>query len=333
MTDEFKHLTSRLFKSNSSKTGILWEIFELQRTRNPIYKSFSNSFIDRHKRPESIDEIPLLPIRAFKESHLIVDQLEPELQFRSSGTGQGTRSRHLVASTDLYKKTIHKGFERYFDPDQFAILCYAPGYSDNPESSLLWMMNELIQSDPTGLSRFLPLGNPLTKSDFEPALEKGKNILLFGAAFGLLDLIDLKSAKLPDEANIIETGGMKTYRQSVTKEELRKRISDGFEVPGENIHSEYGMCELMSQMYAVGSEWFEPQPWVHLSVRDPSDPFRHCKPGEEGKIGVIDLANLFSCPFLLTEDRGVMNEDGHLAVLGRWHGAELRGCNFLLEQD
>lgn len=333
MDETYRSIVRKLFDAGSKFSELLAEIFEVQRTENKVYRTFVSSYFHEHESPESVDQVPLLPIRAFKESRLLLNRLNPEIEFKSSGTGNHPRSRHFVYSTNLYRKSIHNGFDRYFKGDPFTLLCYAPGYSNNPDSSLLWMMKELIQSDSTGKSRFLPLDSPLKQSDVDAAVQGGSKILLFGAAFGLLDLVDLNSVSLPKGSQIIETGGMKTYRRTMTKGELRTRLSEGFRISPDRIHSEYGMCELMSQMYAIGGEWFEPQPWVHVSVRDPRDPFRVCEPGEEGKIAIIDLANLFSCPFLLTDDRGVADGEGRFSVRGRWHGAELRGCNFLLEQD
>ncbi|MEX1062476.1 MAG: hypothetical protein WEC12_02635, partial [Balneolaceae bacterium] len=78
--------------------------------------------------------------------------------------------------------------------------------------------------------------------------------------------------------------------------------------------------------------WFRSVPWMSVTIRDPSDPHRICSPGEEGVIGIIDLANLYSCSFILTEDRGVAGSNG-FQVLGRWNPDNLRGCNFLIDRD
>ena len=308
-------------------------VYNFQVDNNPVYSTFAKHFVPEGHTLEKPDNFPLLPIRAFKEKDLIAGGFSPELTFKSSGTGTMERSRHHVVDLDIYRRAILQGFGTYFNTTDFTLLCYAPGYSDNPDSSLLWMLQYLCNLDKTGLSRFLPLDQPLKRSDIEKAVQHDRQIVLFGAAFGLLDLLDFESETLPEGSHIIETGGMKTHRREMSKTDLRNRLSDGFDVPHDHIHSEYGMCELMSQLYAIGGEWFEPPNWVHASVRDAVDPSRICEPGEEGKVGIIDLANIYSCPFILTDDRGVMNEDGKLAVLGRWHSAALRGCNFLIDRD
>jgi hypothetical protein len=308
-------------------------LFEFQVGNNPVYRRFAKHYISTGKLPESVGEIPLLPIRAFKECDLITDGSVQELTFKSSGTGNMNRSRHHVADLEIYRQSIFREFSRHFNSTDYTLLCYAPGYSDNPDSSLLWMLQYLVDQDEQGLSRFLPLDQPLKQSDLDEAVQHDRQIILFGAAFGLLDLLDLDSHVLPDGSHIVETGGMKTHRREMSKSELRKRLSEGFDITQNHIHSEYGMCELMSQLYAIGGEWFDTPGWVHASVRDPDDPGRMLDPGVEGKVAIIDLANIYSCPFILTEDKGVMNEKGQLAILGRWHSAALRGCNFLIDRD
>lgn len=328
---------SKLSKSIFESSGLFFDkakaVFHYQAEHNPVYRVFSKHFISDGQSPERIEDIPLLPIRAFKDANLITEGLDPELIFRSSGTGSMSRSKHPVADADLYRRSILHGFSHYFNIEDFTLLCYTPGYSDNSESSLLWMLKYLVDLDEHGLSKFLPLNQPLKRTKLLDSANEDRKILLFGAAFGLLDLIEMGSDPLPEGSHIIETGGMKTHRREMGKTELRQRISNGFKISLNHIHSEYGMCEMLSQLYAIGGEWFESPEWVHASVRDPNNPSRICDVGEEGKIGVIDLANLYSCSFILTEDRGVMNEEGKIAVLGRWHSAALRGCNFLIDRD
>jgi len=322
-----------VFDTSVSFENRFKKILAFQLSQNSIYRTFSDYFGISESKNIAADQIPLLPIRAFKDSKLIVDNKTPQLIFQSSGTGTMKRSSHYVADSNIYRQAIEEQFYHHFPKDEFAILSYTPGYSDNPHSSLIWMINHLIQSDNYGLSRFLPLDKPLHKKDYYPILKSGKKVMLFGAAFGLLDLIEMKSDILPENSVIVETGGMKTYRREISKTELRKILSEGFQTPGKQIHSEYGMCELLSQCYAQGGEWFSTPHWMRVTIRKEEDPGKICKPGEEGIIGIIDLANIYSCPFILTDDRGVMDEQGRFRVLGRWSKSDLRGCNFLIDNE
>jgi hypothetical protein len=322
-----------IFNPSTPFAERLSRVFEYQIAHNPVYRTFSGMFGVTNPETVTPENVPLLPIRAFKEGTLYTEAGDPDLTFRSSGTASQVRSIHRVARKKIYETAIEKEFYRHFPREHTSILCYTPGYSENPDSSLVWMLHHLVKSDPARLSRFLPLHSVPEAEPFREIADAGRKPILFGAAFGLLDMIEGGSGPLPAQTEIIETGGMKTYRREVSKSQLRRLLGDGFQLPAENIHSEYGMCELLSQCYALGGEWFTSPHWVEVSVRNPDDPLKRCSYGEEGKIGIIDLANIHSCPFILTDDRGVMNEDGEFQILGRWHDTELRGCNFLIDED
>jgi hypothetical protein len=48
-------------------------------------------------------------------------------------------------------------------------------------------------------------------------------------------------------------------------------------------------------------------------------------------VAIADLANLYSCSFLLTQDIGVQYADG-FEVLGRAQDAEARGCSIAMDE-
>lgn len=330
---ELQNLSDIIFDENIPFINRYEEVFQFQVLNNPVYQRFASVFgFGKHSVPDPAF-VPFLPIRAFREAKLLPANFTPELMFKSSGTSAMKRSTHYVGDAGIYSKAIKKEFYRHFPLNEFAIFSYTPGYSANPDSSLVWMVEELIENDTSELSRLLPLQKPITRSQFDSAIEQNRRVLLFGAAFGLLDLLEMGSPPLPEDSVIIETGGMKTYRREISKAELRETLSEGFQVPLESVCSEYGMCELLSQFYAVGSEWFISPHWTKVSVRRADDPSKPCNIGEEGKIAIIDLANTYSCPFILTDDRGIMDAEGRFKVLGRWNQGDLRGCNFLIDHE
>ncbi|PKD44511.1 hypothetical protein [Rhodohalobacter barkolensis] len=332
MSQSLHHL---IFDSSIAFPERVIKVFNYQLENNPVYSRFNEVFgFSRDlSSPISIDELPLIPIRVFKEADIKSFQGEEELLFMSSGTSSMTHSRHFIKNRSVYEKAIENQFYNFFPKDQTSVVCYTPGYSENPHSSLIWMLNHLVEQDSSGLSHFIPLDQPLKKEQLEKLIQSNRKVVLFGAAFGLLDLIESGSDPLPEGAHIIETGGMKTHRREIHKSELRELLSDGFQVPPSRIHSEYGMCELLSQCYAIGGEWFETPEWMRVTVRDANDPSRICEPYEPGKLGIIDLANLYSCSFIQTDDMGMMDDQGRFKVMGRWRKAEMRGCNFLIDSE
>ena len=160
---------------------------------------------------------------------------------------------------------------------------------------------------------------------------RGQKTLLIGVAFALIDFTEKYMMEGPNDSwlTVMETGGMKGRREELTREELHRRLSTGFGLGA--VHSEYGMCELLSQAYSSGNGIFRTPAWMKIVIRDINDPFRESAPGQRGIIHIIDLANLYSCSFIETEDTGRAWPDGTFTVEGRLQGSERRGCNMLIE--
>lgn len=331
MTDE---LSASLFENDSSFEEKALRVFRFQYENNNVYSLFCKT-LDIH--PDNIvrsNQIPLIPIDIFKERPVKTGVWEEELVFQSSGTSRMKHSHHYVRYAYLYKKSLIEGFRLFYgDPNQWLLLGYTPGYNDNPHSSLIWMLKTLIEASADGKSRILPLGIPLNQKTVEKLEGSGKRLMLFGAAFGLIDLAEQSLITLPEDAVVIETGGMKTYKKEIRRTELHHMLAENFSVSVNQVHSEYGMTELLSQAYDTGMGWFRTPPWMRVGIFKPDAPMLRCGVGEEGLIGVIDLANIYSCSFIMTGDVGVYNENGDFKVLGRWEKANLRGCNFLLEEE
>lgn len=274
-----------------------------------------------------------LPVEAFKLATVTSFPADrAERIFVSSGTGKQQRSRHFIADMSIYQRSVLAGFDRAvanrfgWGHGEVTILGHLPAYA--LESSLVAMVTILINQR----------GNPRSTlfledtSALEAATSKPTEgpVLLFGAAFGLLDLLESRAWRLPAGSVVIETGGMKTHRREIEREELHERLADGFGIPLGHVISEYGMCELMSQCYTDENRIFRTPPWMRHVILDPSNPIAMCPEGQEGVLGFIDLANVHTVSAILTEDRAVSIAGG-FKVLGRLAAAELRGCNFLLE--
>ncbi|MEX0721837.1 MAG: hypothetical protein WD059_14275 [Balneolaceae bacterium] len=329
---------SQIFDSSLSFEEKALHIYKLQKAHNPIYKKFCETL--ETQEIKLVSEIPLLPISGFKDVEIItaldkssINNFKSTLKFQSSGTSGMKRSKHYVPDRDIYRQSIIRGMQQFYNLEEYVIWAYTPGYQENPNSSLIWMLNTLIEREDSGMSRFLDLGVPLDKKKMSEIKESEKKLMLFGAAFGLLDILEQQETHLPKDSVIMETGGMKTHRREMTRQQLHEKLTEGFGIPKTQIHSEYGMAELLSQAYSLGDEWFQCVPWMQVSIRNPDNPMEELPAGEEGLIGIIDLANIYSCAFILTGDKGIQDEAGKFQVLGRWNPQNLRGCNFLIDQD
>lgn len=301
------------------------ELFSYQYKHNSLYSEFVNI---RGKHPKSVSrssDIPFLPISFFKTHRVISTKNKPELFFTSSGT-QGIRSCHFIYSPDVYNTATHLHFESiYGSLSEYLILGLLPSYMENPNSSLIYMISKFIEKSKHTNSGFFLKSEHELYSIIES--NQDKKIICFGVSFSLLDFAEKYTVSHPN-ITIIETGGMKGKRKEITRDELHARLQKSFSVS--EIHSEYGMTELLSQAYAQKNGIFTPPPWMQIKIRDIHDPFEFAPTNKSGIISVIDLANIYSCAFIETQDIGRKTSDTNFTVEGRIDTADLRGCNLLI---
>lgn len=268
-------------------------------------------------------QIPFLPIELFKSHRVYCGSNPPQQIFTSSSTTGQTPSRHYVADLRIYEEAFTRSFELFYGPaEQTAIYALLPNYLEREGSSLIYMVEGLIRRGGGG---FYLYDHDALLRDMEA--HQGKKILL-GVSYALWDLAEEQRGALRDVI-VMETGGMKGRREELPREEFHRLLCDAFGV--QSIHSEYGMAELMSQAYSDGNGIFRTPPWMRICVRDLNDPFRLLPNGATGGVNLIDLANLYSCSFLQTQDLGKVYDDGSFRILGRISGSEIRGCNLLVQ--
>ncbi|MFZ0489458.1 MAG: acyl transferase, partial [Salegentibacter sp.] len=251
-----------------------------------------------------------------------------QITFTSSGTTGSTTSRHLVTDLSLYERSFQKAFENFYGKTgDLVILALLPSYLERQGSSLIYMAEALIKKSEQPESGFY-LHNLEELQQKLTALDKaGKKILLIGVSFALLDLVEKHQFQLKNTI-VMETGGMKGRRKEMIRHELHSVLKKGFGV--DQIHSEYGMTELLSQAYSHGNGSFECPPWMKLLIRDPEDALNLLPQGKTGGINVIDLANLNSCSFIATQDLGKQLNQKETEILGRFDNSDIRGCNLLI---
>jgi hypothetical protein len=189
------------------------------------------------------------------------------------------------------------------------------------------MVNDLIKKSENGDSGFYLHNYDELISKLKQLDNSGKNVLLIGVTYALLDLIEKENFQLQNTI-IMETGGMKGKRKEMIREELHQILTNGFGVSA--IHSEYGMTELLSQAYSLGDGIFECPNWMQVLIRDTEDAVSYIPNGKTGGINIIDLANINSCSFIATQDLGKKYSDGTFEVLGRFDNSDIRGCNLMV---
>lgn len=330
---QWKHKISDVRASDFDDLAL--ETFHFQYANNAVYKAYTDSLHVVPAQLRSISQIPFLPIRFFKSHTITTTAFEPQVVFESSGTTGTTPSRHFVKDTAIYQESFTKGFELFYgDPADWCILGLLPSYLERNNSSLVFMVNELIRQSnhPDGgfyLDEFEKLAALLIELE-----KQQQKTLLIGVTFALLDfaayMATLNLAPL-QHTIIMETGGMKGRREELVRPQVHTLLKDTFGVPA--IHSEYGMTELLSQSYSKGDGFFQPVPWMKVLVREEDDPLsvRQFSVGspQSGVINIIDLANIYSCSFIATDDTGRCFPDGNFEITGRMDNSDLRGCSLM----
>ena len=302
-------------------------IFNYQMEQNPIYSAYAKLIL-KGKTPNNIFEIPFLPISFFKDQQIICKGRPVEEVFLSSGT-TGEKSKHVISDISMYKKSYITAFEIFYGKiTDYCILSLLPNYRNQEGSSLIYMVDDLIEKSNNQQSRsYCEDYAELTKT-LEKLEKIGQKTILFGVSYALLDLAEQFPQKLKHTI-IIETGGTKGNRKEILKEELHHKLKKAFSL--EKIDSEYGMTELLSQSYSNGNGIFKSPNWKKILIRDINDPLSIVGENKIGGINIIDLANIYSCPFIATEDLGKTFDDDTFKVLGRINNADLRGCNLLAQ--
>ena len=304
------------------------KVFRFQYENNLIYQEFCDFLKTDVQRVKSLEQIPFLPIQFFKSQKVVSNKNSIQETFTSSGTTGLMTSKHFVTDISLYEESYRKGFSQFYgNIEDYVVLALLPSYLEREGSSLIYMVEDLIQMTNNTESGFYlhnheELIEKLVKLD-----NGGQNVILIGVTYALLDLIEKQTFNLKNTI-IMETGGMKGKRKEMIREELHAQLCTGFGVYA--IHSEYGMTELLSQAYSLGEGVFECPSWMQILVRDTEDALTFVKEGKTGGINVIDLANVNSCSFIATQDLGKKNPNTTFEVLGRFDNSDIRGCNLMV---
>jgi phenylacetate-coenzyme A ligase PaaK-like adenylate-forming protein len=305
------------------------EVFRFQAENNPVYCSYIESLGMNASKIRDIHDIPFLPVEFFKSFTILTGRGTIEKEFISSGTTGVIKSRHSIYDISIYERSFIHAFElRYGNLKKFCILALLPGYLEQRGSSLVYMVDALIQRTGHPDSGFYLDNFEHLRETLNRLQKTGQRILLFGVSFALLEFAEFYHSPLQNTI-VMETGGMKGRKKEITREELHHRLSGKFSLS--KIHSEYGMTELLSQAYSGGGGIFYSPPWMKILIRDTYDPFHYLPPGRTGGINIIDLANINSLSFIETQDLGRIHKDQGFEVLGRFDQSDTRGCNLLLQ--
>ncbi len=309
-------------------SNLALQIFNFQYQNNLVYNKWCNLLNVNPNQVSAFEKIPFLPIEFFKTKEVISSPITNNtVTFNSSSTTSQIPATHFVNNVNVYEQSFLNCFNLFYgNLNQYCILALLPNYLQRKGSSLVYMCNQLIKQSNHPFSGFFLD----TIDDLILKINKLKSthqkVILIGVSYALMDLCD-KDVELNDNFIVIETGGMKGTRKELLKEELHAYLKNGFKL--NQIHSEYGMTELLSQAYSLGNQSFNCPPWLQFLIREIDNPLHLINSNKTGGINVIDLANIYSCSFIATKDLGFINSNNQLQLMGRFDNSDVRGCNLM----
>lgn len=321
---DWQHIIFNVTPENFESVAL--QVFRYQYAQVAIYKQYCDALQKNPENVHSIRDIPFLPISFFKTTAVIANDMQPQLIFESSTTTGTVPSRHIVADKNFYEKSSTDFFlNNYPKLPESSLFALLPNYIERGNSSLVYMTNQLMKISKKG--EFFLYNFEKLYDEIMICHSKNEAVILIGVAYALYDFAS--QYRLPDnlQITIIETGGMKGRKEEITRTELHQYLQQKLNVSA--IHAEYGMTELLSQAYCNDGINFFPPDWMRFYIRDLQDPFSFSTNNTTGGINIIDLANVFSCSFIETEDMGKKNNIGTVEILGRIENTATRGCNLL----
>lgn len=309
------------------------ELFNYQYLYNPVYQQYCDALNTDIPLVDTIEKIPYLPISFFKTHSIKTTDFETETIFESSGTTNTVNSKHFVKDISIYRKSFINCFEKFYgQAKNKCILGLLPSYLERKNASLVLMIDELIKASANEQSGFYLYDHEkLHRTLIHNELLKIPTLLI-GVTYALLDFAEQYPMQLRNTI-VMETGGMKGRREEMARAEVHRLLQEQLSLS--LVHSEYGMTELLSQAYSKGDGIFHAPPWMKVLLRDEDDPFEINSAKDTGKksrsgvINIIDLANIYSCSFIATDDYGRLHSNDSFEVLGRLDNSDIRGCSLM----
>ncbi len=331
-------------------------VFTYNYTRVAAYTAYCDARDRTPSRVMDWTEIPAVPTAAFKEVALLARGCVAERVFRTSGTTRGIerRGEHHVPDLDLYRSSLRATFSHFCLPDRPSLrfLSLVPAADEVPDSSLAFMVDDVMRhfGAPGGGVYASVSGLDLAGLDaaVQSAVDAGQSVAILGTSAAFIHWLDQLSIdgrrhELPAGSRIMDTGGFKGGGRQVEPHQLRSAYMERLGVPDHHCINEYGMTELLSQLYdtalyghdagrsgsTVGPRRKAGPAWLRSVAVDP-ETLTPLPPGRVGLLRHLDLANIGSVAAVQTEDLGRVDEDG-LLLEGRAAGAPPRGCSIAME--
>lgn len=313
------------------------------------YRNILNGMgFDPYESRKHYDELPMIPVRMFKEMPLksVPDENLAKSMSSSGSSGQKVSKLYLDRQTAIAQQNVgvkitsnFLGIKRmpFVIIDSPAILKSREAYTARGAAALFFSL--------FGSDRIFALKDDMSLNieEVEAFLEKhkGRQILLFGFTFMVWQhlccaLRDFGKKLDFHDGLLIHGGGWKKMESmKVSPQTFKEKLKELCNI--NHVYNEYGMAEQSGTIY------FECE-YGHLHASIFSDVITRrgrdlsvCEFGEPGMMELVSvLPHSYPGHILLSEDEGViLGEDDcpcgrlgkYFKINGRLKNAELRGCS------
>ena len=316
---------------------IALDLYDLHRLHNKNYKKYSIGKLDDWRK------IPLVPAYEFSKRQLQLSNfsgssLHNEIEFISKGEKS---KHHILKDSEFLRASITSNFcfsimkLSEFPTNRIVFI------DDRQRNSLLSYIYEYLShmydfrgvyeyvdpTDPDSVEKFI---NSTSSEQFEPLILVGTPNLFYQFK---LTVDSLTTNPLVDVSSgmptIIQFGDyMEISKMDLTYYELNDWLKSYFHTSKNNIIQVYYNTELSSQLFRWGEQlsYFVP-PTISVRILDP-DTGKELESGAEGNMAFIDIANAWSCPFIISDDLGIMyNNPNAVQITGRSNEVIKTGVN------
>lgn len=324
------------------------QLTELHREKCPEYACYLEAIGYKKHQARTLDEIPFIPIRIFKE--LEMRSIPDNRIFKtmmSSGTSGQRQSKIFLDKENavLQQKVLLRILGDFVGTRRLPMLVIDARTAISDRKLFTTRGATIMGLDFMARKMVFALNDDMTLNidslnDFV-SMYGNEKFLIFGFTFlvwrYLFDEMEKRNLKL-DMSNgyLLTAGGWKRLQsEAVSGDDFKKRGEDICGIKHYVDH--YGMAEQTGCVYAE-CEYGHLHASIYsdIIVRKYED-FSACENGEHGFIQVLSiLPRSYPGHSILTEDEGVvLGEDDcpcgrkgkYVRVLGRMRNAELRGCS------
>jgi len=336
-------------EKQKSLIPILMELTEYHREHCEKYKYITDTLKYSALKVNTLEDLPFIPVRMFKEYYLhSLPQEKITTTMTSSGTS-GQQVSRIALDTETstnQKKVLSQIIGSYIGNKRIPLLIL--------DSRNTLKDRKLFGARGAGILGFSILGRNVTYAlDNEMNLDlnvlqdflekhKGEPKLLFGYTFIIWQQFYLKLMELDvkldfeNNAKLFHIGGWKKLKEMAVDDDVyQSALKEQCNIS--SVHNYYGMAEQLGSVY-VECEYghMHASNFSDVIIRNPED-WSVQRNGQKGLIELVStLPKSYPGHVILTEDEGfIEGEDDcpcgrkgkYFKILGRVKNAEIRGCS------